>query len=195
MISPAKNKKGTKMKIGGLFAGIGGIELGFKQAGFDIAWANEMDKNACVTYRQNHTHKLFEKDLNDLETSEVAPIDILTGGFPCQAFSIAGHQQGFSDTRGNVFFEILRFVDALSPRVVFLENVKNLVGHDEGKTFQRITLELVGRGYIVHSKVLNSAEYGNIPQGRERIYIVAFRDHIVASRFSFPKQNANSKSL
>jgi len=183
------------MKVGGLFAGIGGIELGFKKAGFDIEWANEIDKNACITYRLNHKHKLFEKDLNDLETSEVVPIDILTGGFPCQAFSIAGYQKGFRDDRGNVFFQILRFIDDLKPKIVFLENVKNLLGHDKGKTFKRIKDELEERGYYLKHKVLNSSEYGEIPQNRERIYIVAFKDKEVADRFEFPKAKKLSKKV
>lgn len=184
------------MKVGGLFAGIGGIELGFKKAGFDIAWANEIDKNACITYRENHKHTLFEKDLNDLKTSEVEPIDILTGGFPCQAFSIAGYQKGFRDDRGNVFFRILDFIDDLEPEVVFLENVKNLVGHDKGKTFERILFELEEvREYTVKHKVLNSSEYGNLPQNRERIYIVAFKNEEVAKRFSFPKEKKLTKKV
>ena len=184
------------MKVGGLFAGIGGIELGFKKAGFEISWANEIDKNACITYRANHKHKLFEKDLNHLSTSEVEPIDILTGGFPCQAFSIAGYQKGFRDDRGNVFFRILDFIDDLSPQVVFLENVKNLVGHDKGKTFERIVYELeVIRKYTVKYKVLNSSIYGNLPQNRERIYIVAFRDKKIAENFSFPKEKKLTKKV
>ncbi len=183
------------MKVGGLFAGIGGIELGFKKAGFDISWANEIDKNASITYRYNHKHKLFEKDLKDLNTSEVNPIDILTGGFPCQAFSIAGQQKGFEDDRGNVFFEILRFIDDLEPKIVFLENVKNLVGHDKGQTFKRITYELEERGYTLNSKVLNSSEYGGVPQNRERIYIVAFKDKNIALNFSFPKPKKLNKKV
>jgi len=183
------------MKVGGLFAGIGGIELGFKKAGFQISWANEIDKNACITYRANHKHRLFEKDLNDLDTSEVEKIDILTGGFPCQAFSIAGHQKGFRDDRGNVFFRILDFIDDLDPRVVFLENVKNLVGHDNGKTFKRILYEFEQRTYIVKHKVLNSSEYGNVPQNRERIYIVAFKNEEDAVRFEFPEAKRLSKKV
>ena len=184
------------MKVGGLFAGIGGIELGFKKAGFDISWANEIDKNACITYRYNHKHTLFEKDLNDLQPTEVNPIDILTGGFPCQAFSIAGYQKGFRDDRGNVFFRILDFIDHLQPKVVFLENVKNLVGHDKGKTFERILHELeVERKYTVKSKILNSCEYGNVPQNRERIYIVAFKNSDDASRFTFPKTKKLTKKV
>lgn len=174
-------------KVGGLFGGIGGIELGFKNAGFKIAWANEIDKNAAITYRMNHRHKLFEKDIKSLSTKEVEKIDILTAGFPCQAFSIAGYRKGFNDDRGNVFFEILRFVDDLTPKVLFLENVKNLQTHDKGNTFNVIIENLEARGYQLKYKVLNSAEYGNVPQNRERIYIVAFLNSEHYQKFEFPK--------
>ena len=174
--------------VGGLFGGIGGIELGFKKAGFPISWANEIDKNAAITYRLNHKHKLYERDLKELDTKEVAKINILTGGFPCQAFSIAGYRKGFKDDRGNIFFEILRFIDDLEPKIVFLENVKNLQSHDKGRTFEIIKSELQDRGYNLDYKVLNSADYGTVPQNRERIYIVGFKDKNVFEKFRFPKQ-------
>lgn len=196
MINSNIEKKGIgKLTLGGLFAGIGGIELGFKKVGFDISWANEIDKNAAITYRANHKHKLFEKDLKDLKTSEVEKIDILTGGFPCQAFSVAGHRKGFEDDRGNLFFEILRFIDDLEPKIIFLENVKNLQGHDKGNTFKRILKELADRGFHVKSKVLNSSEYGNTPQNRERIYIVGFKDEKVFNNFEFPKPKKLTKKI
>ena len=190
-----KKPKAKKNTVGGLFAGIGGIELGFKKAGFNILWANEIDKNACKTYRLNHNHKLFEKDLKELKTDEVEKIDILTGGFPCQAFSVAGYRKGFEDDRGNIFFEILRFVDDLEPKVLFLENVKNLKGHDKGNTFKRIVSELESRGYYLKYEVLNSSEYGNIPQNRERIYIVGFRDKKAYDNFEFPKPKKLTKTI
>ena len=174
--------------VGGLFGGIGGIELGFKKAGFPISWANEIDKNAAITYRLNHKHKLYERDLKELDTKEVEKINILTGGFPCQAFSIAGYRKGFKDDRGNIFFEILRFINDLEPKIVFLENVKNLQSHDKGRTFEIIKSELQDRGYNLDYKVLNSADYGNVPQNRERIYIVGFKDKNVFEKFRFPKQ-------
>lgn len=180
-------KKQKTFKVGGLFAGIGGIELGFKKAGFEISWANEMDKNAAITYRNNHEHTLYEKDIKELKATEVKKVEILTGGFPCQAFSVAGYQKGFKDDRGNIFFEILRFIDSLKPQVIFLENVKNLQGHDKGRTFQKITDELEDRGYFLKYKILNSAEYANIPQNRERIYIVGFLDRRSFKKFDFPK--------
>jgi DNA (cytosine-5)-methyltransferase 1 len=190
----AKNLN-KNLTVGGLFAGIGGIELGFKKAGFDILWANEIDKNACITYRANHKHKLFEKDLKTLKTSEVEKIDILTGGFPCQAFSIAGYQKGFDDDRGNVFFEILRFIDDLQPSIIFLENVKNLQTHDKGNTFKRIISELEQRDYYLHYKVLNSSQYANVPQNRERIYIVGFKDKKAFENFKFPTPKILTKKI
>lgn len=190
-----RQESSNKLKVGGLFAGIGGIELGFKKAGFKISWANEIDKNAAITYRINHKHKLFEKDLKELQTHEVEKIDILTGGFPCQAFSVAGHRKGFEDDRGNVFFEILRFIDDLEPKVLFLENVKNLKGHDNGKTFETVINELESRGYHLNYKVLNSSEYANVPQNRERIYIVGFKDKEVYDNFKFPKPKKLTKTI
>lgn len=173
--------------VGGLFAGIGGIELGFKKAGFKILWANEIDKNAAITYKLNHKHKLFQKDVKELETKEVEKIDILTAGFPCQAFSVAGFQKGFKDDRGNIFFEILRFCDDLKPKIIFLENVKNLQTHNKGNTFKIIQKELKERGYHLKYKVLNSSKYGNVPQNRERIYIVGFLNKKHFNSFYFPE--------
>jgi DNA (cytosine-5)-methyltransferase 1 len=188
-------QSGDSLKVGGLFAGIGGIELGFKKVGFKISWANEIDKHAAITYRKNHKHRLFEKDLKKLQTNEVEKIDILTGGFPCQAFSVAGYRKGFEDDRGNVFFEILRFIDDLEPQVIFLENVKNLQGHDDGKTFNIILDELENRGYHINYKVLNSAEYADVPQNRERIYIVGFKNKKVHDNFNFPKPKKLTKTI
>jgi DNA (cytosine-5)-methyltransferase 1 len=195
MINNILNNYDKNPTVGGLFAGIGGIEMGFKKTGFKVSWANEIDKNAAITYKTNHNHKLFEKDLKDLQTNEVEKIDILTGGFPCQAFSVAGHRKGFDDERGNIFFEILRFIDDLSPKVLFLENVKNLKNHDDGKTFNRIVEELENRNYYLKYKVLNSYEYANIPQNRERIYIVGFKDKKSHDSFEFPKPTKLTKTI
>lgn len=189
------NKNDIALSVGGLFAGIGGIELGFKKAGFKISWANEIDKNAAITYRANHKHKLFEKDLRNLQTDEVQKIDILTGGFPCQAFSVAGYRKGFEDERGNVFFEILRFIDDLEPKILFLENVKNLITHDKGNTFKIIVDELEKRDYHLKYKVLNSSKYANVPQNRERIYIVGFKEKKVYDNFEFPQPRKLIKTI
>jgi DNA (cytosine-5)-methyltransferase 1 len=174
--------------MAGLFAGVGGIELGFKQAGFAPLLANEIDKYAGVTYSLNHAHPLILRDIHELETKEIPRIDVLTGGFPCQAFSVAGYRKGFKDPRGNVFWEIVRILEEKKPSIVFLENVKNLTGHDGGRTFKVVVEALESLGYYVSYKVMNAAQYSKIPQNRERIYIVGFlkkRDH---SRFEFPKE-------
>lgn len=184
-----------KYLVGELFAGIGGIGLGFKEAGFELAWANEIDEKACITYSQNFSHLLINRDMTKLDPTELPHIDILTGGFPCQAFSVAGYRKGFKDERGNLFFDILRFVDVLKPKVIFLENVKNLTTHDNGNTFKVIQNELKKAGYYINSAVLNTCKYSDIPQNRERIYIVCFRDKELADKFKFPAPTKDLKSI
>ena len=163
-----------KYRVASLFAGIGGICLGFKQAGFEIVWANEFDSAACRTYRHNFGNSyLIEADICQVKTESIPDFDVLVGGFPCQPFSIAGRQKGFDDKRGNLFFEITRIMDAKRPKVVFLENVPNLMEHDDGKTFLVIYNSLVQFGYSIYYKVMGADEYGNLPQTRKRIYIVS----------------------
>ena len=111
------------MTVGSLFSGIGGIDLGFQQAGFDIVWANEFDKDAAATYRHNFgSEHLVEKDIRKVDVSEIPDFDVLVAGFPCQPFSIMGFRKGFNDPRGNLFFEIARIAEAKKPKVIFLEN-------------------------------------------------------------------------
>lgn len=175
------------MKVCSLFSGIGGIDLGFMQAGFDVVWANEFDKDAATTYRANFGDKhLVEKDIRQIDTSEIPDFDVLAAGFPCQPFSIAGKQKGFNDPRGNLFFEIARVVEAKRPKVIFLENVSNLLQHDDGKTFLTIYNALVPFGYAFKYRVMDSFEYGNVPQHRKRIFIVAFLDYEKCEKFEFP---------
>ncbi|WP_461611213.1 DNA (cytosine-5-)-methyltransferase [Cytobacillus kochii] len=181
--------------LAGLFGGVGGIELGFEQAGYDVLWANEIDQKASITYKLNHQHELLVDDIHNVEPYQIPEVDIITGGFPCQAFSIAGYRKGFNDDRGNLFFEILRLIIAKKPRVVFLENVKNLVGHDNGNTYQVIIEALEMNGYHVKDKVLNGSEYGNVPQNRERIYIVAFANKNDYEKFEFPGPVRLEKTL
>jgi DNA (cytosine-5)-methyltransferase 1 len=137
--------------VGGLFSGVGGIELGFEKAGFDILWANEIDKNSCKTYRENFSHILIEDDIKNIKGKDLKPVDVLCGGFPCQPFSIAGYQKGFDDDRGNIFFEIIRLIKELKkkPKVLFLENVKNFKSHDQGRTFQTVVNIIQENGYSV----------------------------------------------
>ena len=176
------------MTVGSLFAGIGGIDLGFKQAGFDIIWANEIDKYACKTYRLNFPETtLFEGDVHNLEESLLPKVDIITAGFPCQSFSVCGNQKGFCDDRGNLFFEIMRIADAIKPQIIFLENVANLVEHDKGRTFNVIHNELVSRGYYLRYLVADACDYG-IPQHRTRTYLLAFRDVERCESYRFPEK-------
>ena len=171
-----------------LFSGIGGIDLGFIQAVFDVAWANEMDAAACKTYRHNFKHlNLVEGDIKKIPANEIPDFDVLTAGFPCQPFSIAGLQKGFKDRDGNLFFEITRIIDTKRPKVVFLENVPNLIEHDDGKTFLVIYNGLAQFGYAVYYRVLASNDYGNLPQIRKRIYIVAVREDIADRVYQYPE--------
>ncbi|MFH1610389.1 MAG: transcriptional repressor LexA, partial [Patescibacteria group bacterium] len=173
-----------------LFAGIGGIRLGFENAGFTTVFANDFDQACETTYNLNFkTNKLIVEDIRKINIEDLPEFDFLLGGFPCQAFSIAGNQQGFKDkkNRGNLFFDITRILDQKRPAGFLLENVKNLKGHDNGKTFKIITKTLEDLGYYIKTKVLNSMEYGNVPQNRERIYIVGFRDKTYCDNFEFPE--------
>lgn len=175
-------------KVVSFFAGVGGIDLAFENAGFNVIWANEYDKNASKTYSKNFHNKLVVEDIKLLKLSDIPNSDVIVAGFPCQAFSVAGYRKGFSDDRGNLFFELMKIIEKKNPDVVFLENVKNLVGHDGGKTFRIIKEALTANGYYIKSKVLNSSEYGNVPQNRERIYIVAFKSLLASESFSFPEK-------
>jgi DNA (cytosine-5)-methyltransferase 1 len=167
------------MRVGSLFSGIGGIDLGFQQAGFDIVWANEFDKDAATTYRRNFgTEHLVEGDITKVDESTIPNHDILCAGFPCQAFSAAGKRLGFEDTRGTMFFEVERIMQEKQPKAFILENVEGLVNHDRenskdpiGSTLRIILEHLHALGYKVSWTVLN-AKYFGVPQDRKRIYIV-----------------------
>lgn len=175
-----------KLKAISFFAGVGGIDKGFEEAGFKTIWANEIDPYAAETFKANFKCKLVVKDIREVKLDEIPEFDVMLAGFPCQAFSLAGYRKGFNDERGNLYFELVRIFEARKPKIIFLENVKNLVGHDNGKTFRIILERLIENGYTVKYKVLNACEYGNIPQNRERIYIVAFKEKRVAEKFEFP---------
>lgn len=193
----------SKYTAGSLFAGIGGVCLGFEKAGFNVKWANEIDKHACKTYRSNFpNNNLYEKDIHDIKNpKELGYVDVITSGFPCQAFSIAGYQKGFKDERGNLFFETARFIDEIKPKAFLLENVKNLKSHDQGRTIQVIE-DVITRdlGYSYIPFILNSKDYGNIPQTRERIYIVGFKneakeDNFRTKSFTIPNRIPLKKSI
>ncbi len=172
-----------------LFAGIGGIRIGFEKAGFTTVFANDFDPYCKPTYDLNFKDvSLTIADVSKVKSSALPSFDLLLGGFPCQPFSIAGYRRGFLDTgRGDIFFQIVRILRDKKPKAVFLENVKNLKSHDNGKTFKIISDALTDLGYHVKAKVLNSMEYGNVPQNRERIYIVGFKSKKHFDAFEFPE--------
>lgn len=233
----------TKIKVGSLFAGVGGICLGLQQAEnekyqFDLAWANEIDEYACETYRTNFNHTLIEGDINLVLNPSLVPvkikeleeklletekkseqtkikaniqklkknleekyyekmheiilscrIDLLNAGFPCQAFSIAGEQKGFDDERGNLFLSIVELIRQLGekyekPRFLFLENVKNLKSHDKGNTYRVIKSKLEESGYVIKEHILNTMDYSDLPQNRERIYILGFLNKEDSDKFT-----------
>ena len=188
---PKKQKKKTaKYNIAAFFSGVGGIELGFEQTGkFHTVYANEFDANARTTYALNYPDTFLDpRDIHEVSPDEIGEqVDLVVGGFPCQAFSIAGYRKGFEDERGDLFFELLRMVIARRPKAVFVENVKNMVIHDHGNTFKVIREALTINGYYIKWKVLNGKDHGNIPQNRERIYIVGFRDKQAFDAFQFPE--------
>lgn len=176
------------MKVVSLFSGIGGIDLAFVQAGHEIVWANDIDHYACMTYRANFPDTpLIEEDIRSIDKATIPDCDIVAAGFPCQPFSVCGKQKGFSDKRGNLFFEIGKVIDEKQPPIVFLENVANLTEHDHGKTFNVIHKELAGRNYFVRYLVADACDYG-IPQHRTRTYIVAFKDNDACDHFRFPEK-------
>ncbi len=186
-----------------LFAGIGGIRRGFDNAfGEDIstAFVSEWDENAGKTYMANYPETSeIRGDITKISEDEVPEFDICLAGFPCQAFSIAGNKEGFSDnykgmSRGTLFFEVARICDYRKPMVIFCENVKGLLMHDKGRTFKVIRETLKEIGYTVLWKVINSKDFG-VPQNRERIYIVAFRNDIDCSSFVFPQPTCGKKVI
>lgn len=199
-VSSTSNKK---YNIAAFFSGVGGIELGFEQTNkFRVVYANEFDKYARSTYSLNYPYiPLDSRDIHIVSSSEVLDengkdnIDIVVGGFPCQAFSIAGYRKGFNDDRGDLFFELLRIIKAKKPKALFIENVKNMVSHDHGNTFKVIREALTENNYFIKWKVLNGKDYGNVPQNRERIYIVGFDNKEAYDSFNFPDKIELTTSL
>lgn len=174
-----------------LFAGIGGIRLGFESVGGQCVFSSEFDADACKTYEANFG-EYPSGDITKISTKDIPDFDILLGGFPCQSFSIIGKQEGFNnETCGTLFFEIERILKEKSPKAFMLENVRNLIAHDSGKTFNIIRTHLEALGYTVYAKVLNALDYG-VPQKRERIIIVGFKENIF---FSFPDPIPYSKRI
>lgn len=180
-----------RYKVVSLFSGAGGLDLGFHQAGFDIIWANDIDKFAVQTYRENFENDIVLGDINNIDFNSIPTADVVIGGFPCQPFSMMGAELGFEDARGTVFFTVANLIKNMiengnKPKVVVLENVRRLLTHDDGNTFKVIKYILEkDLDYKVFFKVLNSADYG-VPQTRNRIFIVCFDDKNID--FEFPQE-------
>lgn len=192
MTNSVSSNRPEKYNIAAFFSGVGGIELGFEQTNeFRVVYANEFDKYARQTYQLNHPDTYLDgRDIHDVQPEDIPAerVDVIMGGFPCQAFSIAGYRKGFDDDRGDLFFELLRMIEGCKPRAIFIENVKNMVGHDHGNTFKVIREALTENNYFIKWKVLNGKDYGNIPQNRERIYIVGFDTKEAYDLFEFPEE-------
>lgn len=186
------------MKVLSLFCGAGGLDMGFKKAGYDIVWANDIDKYAVKTYQENFGDHVVLGDINTIPLNSLPDFDVLIGGFPCQPFSMMGQEKGFEDTRGTLFFRIAEIINdriqkGKKPKAVVLENVRTLRTHDKGRTFKRIVSILQDNlGYKVYSTVLNSADFG-VPQKRQRMYIVCFANE--GADFEFPEKVELKKTL
>lgn len=167
-----------------LFAGLGGFRLALESLGAVCVYSNEWDKSVASVYAGNFGD-MPEGDITKVNEKLIPIHDILCAGFPCQAFSISGNQKGFNDTRGTLFFDVARIVKEKKPKVVFMENVKNFAKHDNGRTLEVVKNTMINLGYSFYSKVLCAADYG-IPQMRERIYMVCFRNDINYNSFNFP---------
>ncbi len=172
-----------KFRFIDLFAGIGGIRIGFESVGGECVFTSEWDLAAQKTYEANF-REIPYGDITKIDPVEIPKFDILLAGFPCQPFSMAGKKKGFEDTRGTLFFDIAKIIKYHNPSVVFLENVKNLASHDKGNTFKVIKATLEEMGYKVFSQVLNARDFG-VPQNRSRIYIIGFKDDV---DFKFPAE-------
>jgi DNA (cytosine-5)-methyltransferase 1 len=182
-----------------LFAGIGGFRIALQNVGGKCVYTSEWNDAAKITYQANFGEVPFGDITKDVTKNYIPKeFDVLCAGFPCQAFSIAGYQKGFHDTRGTLFFDLEKIIETRRPKVVFLENVKNLVSHDKGNTF-KIILEILEEklGYKAYTKVLNSATHANVPQNRERIFIVAFDPKQLKNHtdFKFPEAIPLTKTI
>jgi DNA (cytosine-5)-methyltransferase 1 len=180
-----------------LFAGIGGIRLGFEQTGRVLnVFSAEIDKYACKTYEENFGDNPY-CDVTKINPQDIPNFDILLAGFPCQAFSIAGKRGGFNDTRGTLFFDVARIIKEKRPQAFLLENVKGLTNHDRGRTFETILNVLDELNYKTYWKIINSKDFG-VPQNRERIYIIGFDKEKFEEEkinFTFPKPIKECKKI
>lgn len=182
-------KSGEDFTFIDLFAGIGGFRIAAELNNGKCVFSSEWDKNSAKTYEVNHGEKPLG-DITKINEKDIPNHDILFGGFPCQAFSISGKRKGFNESRGTLFFDIARILKEKQPKAFVLENVKNLLRHDNGRTFEIIFNTLIELDYSVHYKILRSSDYG-VPQARERIYIVGLKNH--NNNFTFPEPSTETK--
>lgn len=179
-----ENKNLEGYKFIDLFAGLGGFRIALESLGAKCVYSNEWDKAVCEVYEDNFGD-YPDGDITKVDEKKIPDHDILCAGFPCQAFSISGNQRGFEDSRGTLFFDVARIVKEKKPKVVFMENVKNFASHDKGKTLSVVKNTMEQLGYSFFYKVLNAKDYG-IPQKRERIYMVCFREDMRVEDFQYP---------
>lgn len=187
MISVGGKENASKVKFIDLFAGTGAVSLALERnPKFDCVFTNDMMKCSKQIYELNHPQHTFTlQDLNEINVDDIPSHNLLCGGFPCQPFSIAGDKKGFDDTRSNVFWKIVEILQKHTPEIIILENVKNLKSHDKGKTFNIIEQKLKDIGYHIKTAILDTSAITTIPQHRERIYIVGFRDKAKHDLFNF----------
>ena len=177
----------TEYTLAEFFAGTGAFSLGFEVTKkVKTIYANDSCKNSEKVYNENFNTKLVRKDIHDLKLEEIPKMDILTAGFPCQPFSIAGEQKGFNDERSNTFWKLIKIIEHHKPEIIIFENVKNLQSHDDGKTFKTIISEIEKLEYHYKYQILNTCIHSTIPQNRERIYIICFRNKNNCDNFNFP---------
>lgn len=180
-----KSKLLTDYTFIDLFAGLGGFRIALESLGAKCVYSNEYDSYAQEIYAENFGDTP-EGDITKVDEKTIPNHDILCAGFPCQAFSISGKQRGFEDSRGTLFFDVARIVKAKKPKVVFMENVKNFATHDQGRTLNVVKTTMEELGYTFYQKVLNAVDYG-VPQKRERIYMVCFRNDLQIDDFKYPR--------
>ena len=185
--------KKQKFKFIDLFCGIGGFRYALEEYNGDCVFSSDWDKHSQLIYEANFG-EIPHGDITQIEAANIPEFNVLCAGFPCQAFSISGKRQGFDDTRGTLFFDVARIASYHKPEVLFLENVKNLAKHDNGKTLEVILQTLDNIGYDVYHKVLNASQYG-VPQSRQRVYFVGFRKDLNVRDFSFPKPTLEPVNL
>ena len=191
-----ENNDLNKLKMIDLFAGTGAFSYAFHSTNkVETIFANDLLESSEEIYNLNNTIKLTKEDLNKINENSIPKFDILTAGFPCQPFSIAGMQKGFEDERSNVFWKILSIIKKHDPNIVILENVKNLQSHDNGNTFKIIIENLTKLNYNIKHRIINTCKISDVPQNRERIYIICFKDKELHDKFNFDFVETENKPI